>query len=277
MFKLAASLALWSASAAFELQATKTVGVAADIDCDAASCPESCACSLSECKAAVDDCMGDAECAKQQDCAFKCPCGDESCLSECVGQTASPFAMPLLECVQNNCATSLRAAKSQSVDCDAAACKEACQCSVDKCEGSVAACLADTECSKVQDCALGCPCGDEQCLLACAQQTNSDLGTSVAECIVSNCHVESMLLGAPNLSCQGSACEDSCHCAKRRCMGVGMACLLDRECSDFQSCSFNCACGDAQCAIKCAEERSSSKAMPLAECITQRCHTEANI
>ena len=48
------------------LQAT----AAADIDGDATSCPETCACSLSQCKAAVDDRMGDAECAKQQRCAF---------------------------------------------------------------------------------------------------------------------------------------------------------------------------------------------------------------
>jgi len=250
----------------------------ADIDCDTASCPETCACSLSQCKAAVNDCLNDAECAKQHDCAFKCGCGDEECLLQCVESSESPFAASLLECVKGNCKTDFRNANIGSVDCEAASCKEACQCSMDKCASSVNACLADADCAKVQDCAMGCSCGDDECLLACAKETTSPLGISVAECIASNCHVAARaLLGAPNLSCKGSACEASCHCAKSRCLGVGMACLLDPQCSEFQSCSFNCACGDADCAIQCANERSSAKAMPLAKCITQRCHSEEHI
>jgi len=248
-----------------------------DVDCNTASCPDTCTCSLSQCKAKVDDCLGDAECAKQHDCAFQCACGDESCLLNCVGQTSSPFAVPLMECVQNECLTTMLSASATSVDCDAATCKETCQCATDKCASSVEACLADAECSTAQTCALACPCGDEECLLGCVSETNSPLATPVAECITSKCPVSQTLLGSPNLSCHGSACEDSCKCAKSKCLGKGMACLLDPKCSEFQACSFKCACGDAECAIKCAEELSSPKAMPLAKCITERCHQQANI
>ena len=52
------------------LQAT----AAAATDGDAARCPETCACSLSQCKAAAGDCMGNGECAKLQSCAFQCGC-----------------------------------------------------------------------------------------------------------------------------------------------------------------------------------------------------------
>jgi len=248
-----------------------------DADCSTATCSETCECSLKECPDQISDCLGDAECAKVQGCAFACPCGDEACALECAKMSSSAFALPAFECVQQKCVRDFRDISVRSVDCDAAACKEACECSVDKCAASVDACLADAECSKVQDCAFGCACGDDECLLSCAKQTSSPLGVSVAECIASNCHVGSTLLGAPNLSCHGSACEASCKCAHTRCMGVGMTCLLDPHCSGFQSCSFNCACGDSECAIKCAEEQNSHKAMPLAECITQRCHQELNI
>lgn len=248
---------------------------AIDIDCSAANCPETCSCSLSNCQAEVDACMGDADCAKEQDCAFQCPCGDKECALKCVGDTASPFAAPLFECVHSKCSTDLLSASAPAVDCGQAACQDVCTCSMDKCSSKVEACLAEADCSGAQTCALGCACGDEACLLACMQKTNSPLGTEVAECITSECPM--VLLGAPNLSCQGSACEDSCQCAKSKCLGKGMACLLDPNCVGFQSCSFNCACGDAECATKCAEEQSSAKAMPLAQCIVDRCHQERNI
>jgi len=249
-----------------------------DIDCGAATCSDTCTCSLSECKAEIDDCMGDEQCARQQDCAFKCACGDHNCALKCVGKTFSPSATTLLECVHSKCSSDMLSASAPTVDCGAAACKDVCTCSMDKCGSKVDACLADADCSQAQTCALGCACGDEACLLACMKKTNSPLGTDVAECITSQCPVVAQtLLGAPNLSCHGSACEDSCHCAKSKCLGKGMACLLDPNCSGFQDCSFKCACGDAECAIKCAEEQSSPKAMPLAECITERCHQERNI
>jgi len=250
---------------------------AIDVDCSTASCPDICSCSLSECKALADDCMGDEDCAKQHDCAFKCPCGDENCLLTCAGQSASPFATPLMECVQSKCFTTFLSASAPSVDCDAANCKETCQCATDKCATSVDACLADSECSAAQDCALACPCGNEECLLGCVKQTTSPLAKPVAECISTNCITAQTLLGAPNLSCHGSACEDSCKCAKSKCLGKGMACLLDPNCVGFQDCSFKCACGDAECAMTCAQQQSSPKAMPLAQCITERCHQERNI
>jgi len=250
---------------------------AIDVDCDASSCPDTCKCSLSECKALAENCMGDSECAKQHDCAFQCECGDEACLLNCAGLSSSPFATPLMECVQNKCLTNLRSANVVDVDCDAATCKETCQCATDKCASSVDACMGDTECSKAHDCAMACPCGDEECLLGCVHTTASPLAQPVAECISSKCVSAQTLLGAPNLSCHGSACEDSCKCAKSKCLGKGMACLMDPHCAGFQDCSFKCACGDAECAIKCAEQQSSTKAMPLAECITERCHQERNI
>jgi len=247
---------------------------AIDIDCGASSCPDTCTCSVSECKAAVDNCMGDPACASHQDCAFQCPCGDENCLLNCVGETSSAFAPPLMECVQSKCLSNMLAASRDAVDCSAAACQEKCECAMGNCASSVDACLADTDCASSQTCALECACGDEACLLACMEKTNSPLAMTVAECITSKCPVAETLLGAPNLSCHGSACEDVCHCAKSKCLGKGMACLFDPNCAGFQGCSFECACGDRECALGCAQAQSSPKAMILAECIEEKCHTD---
>jgi len=259
------------------LRSTNVLGV----DCEAATCKETCECATNQCASSVDACMADGECSKAHDCAMACPCGSEECLLGCVQQTTSNLAQPVAECISSKCIsaqTFLRSTNVLGVDCDAATCKETCECATDKCASSVETCMADGECSKAHDCAMACPCGSEECLLGCVQQTTSDLAQPVAECISSKCISAQTLLGAPNLSCHGSACEDSCKCAKSKCLGKGMTCLLDPHCAGFQDCSFQCACGDAECAMKCAEQQhASAKAVPLAQCITDRCHQERNI
>ena len=110
---------------------------------DAAVEDETCPCSSSERMALVDDCRGDADGAKQHDCAFKCPCGDECGLLAGAGQSASPPATPLMECNQSKCSTSSLAASEPSVDCDAATCKETGQCATDTSASSVDEYLAD--------------------------------------------------------------------------------------------------------------------------------------
>jgi len=208
---------------------------------------------------------------------MNCGCGDDECLLQCAGKTKSPFAVPVAECIKNKCpAASLLKATTSHVDCGGASCQAVCECTNENCDAEVHKCLDDPECAQVQTCAMGCQCGDEDCLMACVEKSNSPLARPVAECVVSKCHVAS-LLGAPNLSCHGSACEDSCKCAKKKCLGVGIPCLLDPNCASFQACSFNCGCGDADCALACGEQTPSAKAMPLATCITQRCHSDLNI
>jgi len=244
-----------------------------DVDCSLSACPETCSCTTTRCLEPMNKCLDDADCAKLRDCPMQCGCGDQACLLECAGRTSSPLATPLAECIQSQCHSNLLKTSARDVDCSASKCEDACQCSVDKCGDSIDACLADSECSKVQDCAMTCECGDDACMLGCAANSKSALAEPVAQCVASECHVEAMLRSsAPNLSCHGAACEDVCRCAKGKCLGVGMACLLDPHCASFQDCSFKCPCGDAQCAINCANGVSSSKAMPLANCIEQKCH-----
>jgi len=248
------------------------------VDCSGSTCKEACECTNEHCDVEVQKCLGDAECAKVQDCAMKCGCGDDDCLLECAGKTSSPLALPVAECIKGKCSSAslLRTSTSQ-VDCGAATCKEACECTNEHCDAEVQKCLEDAECAKVQTCAMGCSCGDDDCMLACVEKSNSPLAHPVAECVVSKCHVAAAMLTAPHLSCHGAACEESCRCAKQKCIGPGLPCLLDPKCASFQACSFNCACGDADCAMACAQQTPSNKAMPLANCITQKCHTDLNI
>jgi len=248
------------------------------VDCSASTCKAACECTNEHCDAEVEKCLGDAECAKVQDCAMTCGCGDDDCLLDCAGKTSSPLALPVAECIKGKCSSAsfLRASTAQ-VDCSASSCQEACECTNEHCDVEVQKCLGDAECAKVQTCAMSCGCGDDDCMLACVEQSSSPLAAPVAECVVSKCHVAAAMLTAPHLSCHGAACEESCRCAKQKCIGPGLPCLLDPNCASFQACSFNCACGDADCAMACAQQTPSNKAMPLANCITQRCHSELNI
>merc|ERR1711971_1236249 len=201
-----------SCSSASFLRATSS-----HVDCSSSTCKEACECTNEHCDVEVQKCLGDAECAKVQDCAMKCGCGDDDCLLECAGKTSSPLALPVAECIKGKCSSAslLRTSNSQ-VDCGAATCKEACECTNEHCDAEVQKCLKN-------------------------------------------------------------ACEESCRCAKQKCIGPGLPCLLDPKCASFQACSFNCACGDADCAMACAQQTPSNKAMPLANCITQKCHTDLNI
>jgi len=253
---------------------------AAAIDCADATCKEACECSMDKCGDAINSCLADSECSKVQDCAMGCSCGDDDCMLGCAQSSTSPLAQPVATCVASECHVAARLLKSAAtIDCAESACPKGCACSMDKCGDAVNSCLADPECSKVQDCAMGCGCGDDDCMVSCAQSSSSPLAEPVATCVASNCHSAMLQSAAPNLSCHGAACEDACHCGKTKCLGVGMACLFDPKCSAFQDCSFKCPCGDKECAISCANELSAatSKAMPLAECITTKCHTDLHV
>merc|ERR1712048_86298 len=61
------------------------------------------------------------------------------------------------------------------------------ECSVKACADPINACLANATCSKGQQCALGCTCGDTACSLNCATQAGSPLALPVATCINSKC------------------------------------------------------------------------------------------
>jgi len=267
--------------AMLRLIALSTLLVAAadafDIECSDSACVDTCTCSQEKCSEPIAACLGDGDCSAIKDCPMQCACGDEACLLACAGKTESPLAMPVAECIQSQCQPAdLLKASARDVDCKASKCEEACQCSKGKCGDSISACLADSECSKVQECAMTCECGDDTCMLGCASDSKSALAEPVAQCVASECHVDALLTASqprPNLSCDGAACEESCKCAMVKCLTAAMACALDPACAPFQDCSFECPCGDEQCLLDCALESDSSKAMPLAECIIEKCHS----
>merc|ERR1711971_608737 len=182
------------------------------VDCSESTCKEACECTNEHCDVEVQKCLGDAECAKVQDCAMKCGCGDDDCLLECAvccdewfwlfpnvpTCCGAPDAICCYEFTTKQCnlcagdlgwtsgldghchhdlargtngsspcssASLLRTSPSQ-VDCGAATCKEACECTNEHCDAEVQKCLGDAECAKVQTCAMGCSCGDDDCMLA---------------------------------------------------------------------------------------------------------------
>merc|ERR1712184_219399 len=51
----------------------------------------------------------------------------------------------------------------QGIDCTKASCSKAICCAMDKCAASVQTCLADSACSKGQECAMNCACDDQDC------------------------------------------------------------------------------------------------------------------
>merc|ERR1712151_656646 len=73
-------------------------------------------------------------------------------------------------------------------DCSGAACSASCECSYTSCSDEVDACLADSKCASSQDCAFGCACNDDACLLKCAASSPSLKALPLAKCITSKCN-----------------------------------------------------------------------------------------
>merc|ERR1719191_1594814 len=86
------------------------------------------------------------------------------------------------------------AAASGGVDCSKATCEKNCKCTNDKCASQVAACLGDSACAGSQDCALGCACGDDACILKCAASSPSAKALPLATCIKSNCNAPAVVV-----------------------------------------------------------------------------------
>merc|ERR1719350_257492 len=206
-----------------------------------------------------------ATCAKGQDCALQCACGDKACSLKCAASNPSAKALPVAMCVNTNCGSSLRA---DGVDCSKSACQTECKCALDKCGSQIDACLADATCAKGQDCALQCACGDKVCQLKCAAQNPSAKALPVATCITKNC---ASSLKADAVDCSKSACPKDCECALNKCGSQIDACLADATCAKGQDCALACACGDKVCQLKCAAQNPSAKALPVATCITKNC------
>merc|ERR1712203_213859 len=103
--------------------------------------------------------------------------------SSVVALTATSTSGAKLICLNLNLKKQMEAA----VDCTKATCQSECECSLKQCADPINACIADATCSKGQDCAYGCACGDTACSLNCATQAGSPLALSVATCINSKC------------------------------------------------------------------------------------------
>lgn len=79
------------------------------------------------------------------------------------------------------------------------------------------------------------------------------------------------------VDCSTAACPDQCECTLDKCADAVNTCLADATCAAGQSCAFACACGDTACGLKCAAANPSSKALPVATCITNNCASEVNV
>ena len=95
-----------------------------------------CTCSLSACKAGINDYMGDVQYDGRQDCAFKGACGDHNCAVKCAGKTFSPFTpstegelkrllaacpaanRPLLEGLMERMTAALEREQQRILECD---------------------------------------------------------------------------------------------------------------------------------------------------------------
>merc|ERR1711907_119735 len=88
----------------------ESLSSALDIDCTTAACPDQCTCSLDKCGSEIDTCLADDTCAKGQACAMACPCSDTACSLKCAAANPSTKALPVANCLNNNCATTAKLA-----------------------------------------------------------------------------------------------------------------------------------------------------------------------
>merc|ERR1712146_241245 len=77
-------------------------------------------------------------------------------------------AKPLLDCTKTNCWSNEDVSIGGGPDCSAAACGKVCTCIESKCVNPMTDCLANAACASLQDCAMGCACGDHSCTIGCA-------------------------------------------------------------------------------------------------------------
>merc|ERR1712048_1284719 len=144
------------------------------------------------------------------------------------------------------------------------------ECSVKACADPINACLANATCSKGQQCALGCACGDTACSLNCATQAGSPLALPVATCVNSKCSSsDDAVLEA--VDCTKATCQSECECSLKECADPINACLADATCAKGQSCALGCACGDTACGLNCATQAGSPLALPVATCVNSKC------
>merc|ERR1712043_87248 len=66
------------------------------------------------------------------------------------------------------------------------------------------------------------------------------------------------------VDCSTAVCKTDCECANDKCASQIDTCLADATCAQGQDCAFACACGDDACALKCAKDSPSAKALPVA-------------
>merc|ERR1712048_1205738 len=110
-----------------------------------------------------------------------------------------------------------------------------CECSYTSCSDEVDACLADDKCASSQDCAFGCACNDDACLLKCAASSPSLKALPLAKCITSKCGPDA---ATARPDCSGAACSASCECSYTSCSDEVDACLADDKCASSQDCAF---------------------------------------
>merc|ERR1712176_1431438 len=122
-----------------------------------------------------------------------CACGDHACTLGCAMKNplAAATAMPLFECTKANCFKAADAAIDIAAgpDCSKAACGTVCSCVESKCVDAMNKCLADTHCASLEDCAMGCACGDHACTLGCAMKNPLAAATAMPlfACTKANC------------------------------------------------------------------------------------------
>merc|ERR1712028_181111 len=95
-------------AACLEKQCGAAVSEAALPDCSATACPSKCQCAEAKCTKQINNCLGDASCAKGKSCIDKCACGDTACVLACAKSIRSFKALPLAACLEKQCGGGLR-------------------------------------------------------------------------------------------------------------------------------------------------------------------------
>merc|ERR1712054_694104 len=118
-----------------------------------------------------------------------------------------------LGCFASKCPQSAQPLALKAKDqCDAAACKEQCECAASKCD--VPTCLKDADCAKTFQCAVPkCPCGagNLACVQKCMSASPSDVTKGTLGCFASKCpsSQQPLALEAKD-QCDGAACKGQC-------------------------------------------------------------------
>lgn len=137
------------------------------------------------------------------------------------------------------------------------------ECAYATCQDLYCACYAEADCAALVACISPCDPADTVCQQPCLTDHKDSISKAflLGDCAAGSC----------SGSCMGVAAIPPCpKCLFTMCPAEMNNCLSDPDCNDIIQCAGNCAPGDLQCGLACANgkpQTATTKALAVQSCV----------